>query len=186
MADGEPKKTADDQDQRLDEVARVVKDYLREGEALLVQCQDDDILVEPAPHTKFQRDHPRLHGRLLSLNEQMEIGCAVSIGLLVLGGVFCLGLHVGWWDDVIPPNVIEKLRTWWFYAPLFVVLFFVGDAWSTWREKRVYRRGRPELMLLLRNEGFDRDTLVSAIQGVEDFERVAKQLKRDRGPFIHE
>jgi hypothetical protein len=186
MAEPEPQKTTDDKDQRIDEIARVVKDYLREGEAFLVQCQEDEILVEEAPHTKFQRDHPRLYGRLLSLNEQMETGCGVVIALFVVGGVFCLGLHVGWWDDWIDPNVLEMLRTWWFYVPLFVVLFFIADTWSTWHEKRVYRRGRAELLLLLRNEGYDRDTVVPIIQGMPEFEKVVKQLKLDPGPFIHE
>jgi hypothetical protein len=69
---------------------------------------------------------------------------------------------------------------------LFVVLFFVGDMLTSRYERGVYRRGRDELMLLLHNEGFDRDTLVPVIQDACEFERVVKQLKLDPGPFLHE
>ena len=41
-------------------------------------------------------------------------------------------------------------------------------------------------MLLIKNEGYDRDTLVPIVQNIPEFERVAKQLKLDPGPFLHE
>jgi hypothetical protein len=187
MAEPQTDKPAeDDKDHRIDEIARVVKDYLREGETFTVHCTEDEIVVEEAEESKFKREHPRLYGRLLSLHEQMETGCGVMIALFILGGAFILGLHAGWWDDYLPPNVLDVLRTWWFYVPLFVVLFFIADAWSRWQERRVYRRGRHELMLLIRGEGYDRDTLVPIVQNIPEFERVAKQLKLDPGPFLHE
>src|SRR5437867_12759215 len=96
---GETTADTDDLDERIDNIARVVKDYLREGDAFLIQCQEDDILVEEAPQADFQKQHPRLYGRLLSLNDQLETGCALTILLFVLGGVLCFALHVGWLDD---------------------------------------------------------------------------------------
>jgi hypothetical protein len=188
MADPRPadEKETDDKDHRLGEIARVVKDYLREGETFTIQCLEDEIIVEETIPSKFAREHPRLYGRLLSINEQMDTGCGLTVALFVLGGVFCFGLHVGWWNEIIPAAVTDKLRTWWFYVPLFALLFVLADAWASVRERRVYRRGRHELLLLLRSEGYDRDTIVPVIQGIDEFVKVAKQLKLDPGPFVHE
>jgi len=172
-----------DVDERIDNIARVVKDYLREGDSFLIQCQDNDIVVEEAPHANFQKEHPRLYGRLLSLNDQLETGCAVTLFLFVTGGAFCLALHVGWLDELLTANVADKLKTWWFYVPLFAALFFVGDWFQGWLARCAYRRGRRELLDLIRDEGFDRDTLVPLIKSVPEFERIAAQLKLDPGPF---
>lgn len=185
MADHDDQKeeAEDDVDERIDHIARVVKDYLREGDAFLIQCEEDDIVVEEAPQRRFQKEHPRLYGRLLSLEDQLETGCGVTLALFTLGGLLCLALHIGWLDDALTPNVADKLKTWWFYVPLFVVLFFVSDWMYTRVAKAVYRRGREELLLLLREEGFDRDTLVPLLKDADEFEKITKQLKLDPGPF---
>ena len=185
MADNDDKKqqAADDVDERIDNIARVVKDYLREGDAFLIQCQEDDIVVEESPQRRFQKEHPRLYGRLLSLEDQLETGCGITLVLFTLGGLFCLGLHAGWLDEVLTANVADKLRTWWFYVPVFVVLFFVSDWLYTRVAKGIYRRGREELLLLMREEGLDRDTLVPLLKDASEFEKIVKQLKLDAGPF---
>lgn len=176
----------DDADERIDHIARIVKDYLREGDAFIIQCQDGDILVEEAQQTRFQKDHPRLYGRLLSMNDQLESGCGLTMGLFGLGALVCLGLHLNWFDKVLGDDLAGTLRTWWFYVPLFAVLFFVSDILYTMLEKRKYQQGRAELLELLRQEGFDRDTLVPLIKDIPEFERIVKRLKLDPGPFYVE
>ena len=186
--DNDDSETADsaDVDERTDNIARVVKDYLREGEAFLVQCQEDEIIVEEAPYTSLQRHHPRLYGRLLSVEDQLETGCGLTLFLFAAGGLFCLGLHAGWWDSWLDPNVTIHIKTWWFYVASFVVIFFVSD-WIYGRiARRTYRRNRAELFELMRDEGFDRDTLVPILKDMDEFERITSQLKRDRGPFPQE
>lgn len=177
---------ADDLDERVEHIARAVKDYLREGEGFLIQCQEDEILVEEALRTRLQREHPRLVGRLLSMEDQLETGCSLTIALFALGGVVVLGLHVGWWDDWLPANVGDALKGWWFYLPLFVALFFLSDILYARLAKRRYRRGREELLQIMRDEGFERDTLVPIIKDAPEFEKIAKQLKLDAGPFRNE
>lgn len=177
---------ADDVDERTDNIARAVKDYLREGDAFLVHCQEDEIIVEETAQSRFQRDHPRLYGRLLSLEDQMETGCGLTIALFALGGVFCLSLQVGWWDPWIDARVIDALRSWWFYVPLFVALFFFSDFIYRRVEYRAYRRGREALHAMMCDEGFDRDTLVPILHRAGEFAKVARQLKLDRGPFRSE
>jgi uncharacterized membrane protein (DUF485 family) len=188
MSDHDDKReeTVDDVDERLDNIARVVKDYLREGDAFLIQCQEDDIIVEEAPQSRFQKEHPRLYGRLLSLEDQLETGCGITIVLFVLGGIVCLALHAGWLDDVLTPNVTQHLATWWVYVAMFVVLFFVSDWLYTRVARRVYRRGREELLMMMREEGLDRDTVVTLLKGSPEFDKIAKQLKLDPGPFRFE
>ena len=67
--------------------------------------------------------------------------------------------------------------------PVFVVLFFVSDWMYTRVAKGIYRRGREELLLLMREEGLDRDTLVPLLKDASEFEKIVKQLKLDGGPF---
>ncbi len=183
MADDNNQTAADEVDERLDNIARVVKDYLREGDAFLIQCQEDDIVVEEAPRSRFPIEHPRLYGRLLSLEDQLETGCGITLALFALGGLFCLALHGGLLDEALTPNVAAALRTWFFYGPLFVVLFFVSDWLYTRVARGVYRRGRDELLLLIRDEGLDRDTLVARLNDAPEVAKIIKQLKLDRGPF---
>jgi hypothetical protein len=183
MAEGGETEHVSDLDERIDNLARAVKDYLREGDSFLVQCQEDEILVEESEQSRFQKEHPRVYGRLLSLNDQLETGCGVTLVLFALGGLFCLSLQLGWWDDLLTVNVTDKLRTWWFYVPFFAGLFFLSDYFYTWLERRTYRRGRTELMALLRDEGLDRDRLVATIEDMPEFDKICKQLKRDPGPF---
>jgi hypothetical protein len=177
---------ADELDERCDNIARVVKDYLREGDAFLVQCQDDEIIVEESHQPDLEKDHPRLYGRLLSLNDQLETGCALTVALFALAGFFCLGLHAGWLDHALTADVADKLKTWWFYVPLFAALYFGADWFYGWIAKRRYRRSRAELFAVMGDEGFERDTLVPLINDTPEFERICTQLKLDRGPFPHE
>src|SRR5262249_46940973 len=183
--DDDHQETADpaDLDERADNIARVVKDYLREGEAFLVQCQEDEIVVEEAPYTSLQKENPQYDGRLLSIEDQLETGCGLTLFLCAVGGLFCLGLHAGWWDIWLDPNVTVHIKNWWFYVPLFAAIFFLSD-WIYGRiARRRYRRNRAELFALMREEGYDRDTLVTVIKDMDEFEKVTSQLKLDRGPF---
>ena len=182
----QPKKDADNIEERIENIARVVKDYLREGEAFLVQCQEDEILVEEAPHTRFQLKHPRLYGRLLSVNDQLDAGCGLVLTLGAISALLCLGLYAGWLDDLLPPNVVPHLQTWWFYVPFVVAWLCIGLWFNDRYAKRAYRRGRAELLAVMRDEGFERDTLVPVIKDIPEFESVVGQLKLDRGPFFTE
>ena len=187
MPDNDDKKEiTDDLDERTDNIARVVKDYLREGEAFVVHCQENEIVVEEAPQTRLQKEHSRLYGRLLSLEEQLDTGCMLTMVLMGLGGLFCLGLHAGWWNNWLDPNVTVHIKVWWFYLVLFAAIFFFGDWINGRMAKRSYRQGRDELLALLREEGFDRDAMVPIIKDMPEFEKIAGQLKLDRGPFHHE
>jgi hypothetical protein len=69
---------------------------------------------------------------------------------------------------------------------MFVVLFFVSDWLYTRVARRVYRRGREELLMMMREEGLDRDTVVTLLKGSPEFDKIAKQLKLDPGPFRFE
>ena len=84
---------SDDVDERTDHIARVVKDYLREGDAFLIQCQEGEILVEAAPPSNLEKEHPRLYGRLMSLNEQLDTGCMFITVLLAAGGLYATLYH---------------------------------------------------------------------------------------------
>jgi hypothetical protein len=61
----------------------------------------------------------------------------------------------------------------------FAVVSFLYD----FLDKLTYRRNRAELLALLHEEGFDRDTLLPLILDEESLQKVTRQLKLDPGPF---
>src|SRR5688572_28547904 len=105
---------------RMERVARALADVVLEGDEFQVIATADDILVNETRAAQFQEKHPRLYGRLLSLNEQMAGGCAYSLIALLSAGSLFFALHVGWLDDVLGAQAAETLNSWWFLAILLV------------------------------------------------------------------
>jgi hypothetical protein len=171
-----------EQASRRERLARALQEILKEGDAFQVVAGESGIDVTETRSFQFQERHPRLYGRLLSVNEQMEGGCMGYVLTFLAAGVLCFGINVGWFDEALGAAA-EKLNSWWFFAIVLLVAFVLGNTIYEWQERRVYRRGRDELLALLEDEGLDRDTLLVQINDDGDLENVIKQLKLDPGPF---
>ena len=165
---------------RLEVVAKALSDVLVEGEEFLVQRLHGEVLVTPPRSSKFKEEHPRLYGNLLSLDEQLATGCGHMVLVMLAAAGLCVSLNVGLWDDLLGRPLADGLRQWWVYVLIAVTAFVAGGYLTDWEERRAYRRGRDELLALMANEGFERDSLVVLIQNLAELERVTKHLKLDR------
>lgn len=161
-------------------VGNALRPLLEEGEAFNVYCHEGEILVNEAETSVCAARHPRLYGRLLALNAELEqAGAGVGRLPVLLVLTFCVGLHLQWWGAWLG-DLRERFDSFWFYAlvayAVYQVLSFVARA----LERRAYQRGRDELLALLGPEDLDRDALLAMIEGDGAVGRVGHHLKLDR------
>src|SRR4051812_45501871 len=107
-------------------VADALRPHLEDGERYTVFCEEGEVYVSEAETSVCSVLHPRLYGRLLSLNTQLDEAGA-GLGrlpmLLVLG--FSVGLHLHLLDDWLGPRVVDRIDSVWFYILLFFGVFQV-------------------------------------------------------------
>jgi hypothetical protein len=182
MAD-EPEEALDERIERIQRRAENFRELLRDGDEVTIACQDGEVHVEESYRSKFERKHPKLFGRMLSIEAQMDAGLFPYFAALVLTGVIIFGLSLAWWDGVLGGSVGSALNAWWFYIVLpLVLLYFARLGCGRW-EAQVYRRNRGELMDLLAAEKLDRDVLLVMLREEDDLTNVVHKLKLDAGPF---
>ena len=173
----------DDRDERFETIAQVVVGFLREGEALSIELNDGEVTVTPEPISALKRRHPRLYGRLLSVEEQLNVGCAGEILMVFAAVASCLALHFGAFDRLFGNDFTAKLDSWWVYLLWVFFVGFIGSRIMEARVVRSYRRSRDELAQHIHDEGFDRDSLLAALESNDNLSRVTIWLKLDNGPF---
>src|SRR4051794_24138618 len=111
----------DELEQRLDRIerwAQNLRDVLRDGDEIVLRVDGDEVKVEELPFASFRARHPRLYGRLTSLEAQLETGCLLYLVAFVAPGTLVLGLRAGWWDDWLGPDLRAELNSWWCYVIL--------------------------------------------------------------------
>jgi hypothetical protein len=171
--------TIDDEEKRQ-RVADALYPILEDGDFIQVACEEGEILISEPDFSVCRERHPRLFGRMLSLNAELsETGGNVTYLLLLAAGAFCLGLHLRWWDAWFGDDAAERMRSIWFYLFVFAITLKINGLISARLEGFVYRRRRDDLLALLREEDLDRDVLLSIIEGEDSVAHVARQLKLD-------
>lgn len=173
-------------EEKLERVRRFgenLRDTLQDGDEFLLQFVDGEVRIGVSRFSRLRAGHPRLYGRLMSLEAQLEGGCAAYAFAAGAGAAFVFGLQVGWWEGLIGQAAVDKLSSWWAYLVLAVALFVLVSLYYDWMDKWVYRRARPELLELLREEGLDRDILLTMLDGETGLDKATRQLKLDPGPF---
>jgi hypothetical protein len=181
MAD-EPDDTA--LDERIESIQRRAENFrelLKEGDEVTITFEDGEMHVEESYRSKFERKHPKLYGRMLSLELQLDAGFFAYLGVLVLASGFIIGLHRGWWDVVIGEGFPAFLldHWWWPYIALPIVTLYAARQVCARYEKHVYGRQRQALLDLIAAEGLDRDTLVVTLRGNTEVENVVYYLRLD-------
>jgi hypothetical protein len=182
MAD-ELEEPLDERIERIQRRAENFRELLRDGDEVAIAYQDGEVHVEESYRSKFERKHPKLFGRMLSIEAQMDAGLFPYFVALVLAGVVIFGLSLSWWDGVLGDQVGVALNAWWFYIVLPLVLLYLARFGCGRWEARVYRRNRRELMELLAAEKLDRDVLLVMLRDEDDLTSVVHKLKLDAGPF---
>src|SRR5207253_60575 len=97
-------------DERLESIQRRAENFrelLKDGDEVTVGLLDGEMHVEESYRSKFERLHPKLFGRMLAIEAQMEAGLLPYLAALLAAGVFIAGLHLRWWDGVLSDAVCE-------------------------------------------------------------------------------
>src|SRR5207249_3426026 len=106
-------------DNRRESVADALQPILEEGEQYKVFCHEGKVYVEDESTSVCAVRYPRLYGRLLAMNAQLEqAGDGVASIPTLLALTFCVGIQLQWWD------LGEQFRNWWFYLLVFFILFY--------------------------------------------------------------
>jgi hypothetical protein len=177
--------TDDTLDERLDTILRRAESFrelLTDGDEVTIAFQDGELHVEESYRSKFERKHPKLFGRMLAIEAQLEPSYLAAFAAMLLAAGLLFTLHVGWWEDVVGPTASTLLQGWWF--TLIVPCFFlylarlVGACWQT----IIYRRNRPALFDLIATDQLDRDILLVMLRDDGEVDRVLRQLKLDTAP----
>jgi hypothetical protein len=173
-------------DERLDSIHRRAenfRDLLKDGEEVTIAYQDGEVHVEESYRSKFERKHPKLFGRLLSIEAQMDAGWFLYFAVLMLVGGFIFGLQLKWWDGVLGEAVSEQLQSWWFYVVAPAIFLYLARLGCARWEAHIYQRNRLDLMDLIAAAELDRDVLLVMLRDEGDLENVVYRLKLDPGPF---
>ena len=182
MAD-DSEETLDDRLERIQRRAENFRELLKDGDEVIIAFADGEMHVEESYRSKFERKHPKLFGRMLSIEAQMDAGWSPYFAAVMLAGGFVFGLPLKWWDGILGEEVSNQLNEWWFYIVLPLILLFLARlACGRW-EAFVYRRNRQELVELIGAEKLDRDVLLVMMRDQDELDRVVQHLKLDAGPF---
>jgi hypothetical protein len=182
MAD-ESEDTLDERFESIQRRAENFRELLKDGDEVTIAYEDGEVRVEESYRSKFERKHPKLFGRLLGIEAQMNAGWSPYVAALMPIGVFIFGLPLKWWDGVLGEAVCEQLQSWWFYiAAPCAVLYLAQLGCMRW-DRYVYRRNRAGLLELIAAEKLDRDALLLMLRDESDLDIVVYQLKLDAGPF---
>jgi len=175
--------TLDDRLERLQRRAENFRELLKDGDEVTVAFMDGEMHVAESYRSKFERKHPKLFGRMLSIDAKMYAGWSPYVAALMLVGVFNFGLQLSWWDNVFSSETTELLNTWWFSLIAMLGLLYVAYlACGRW-SKLVYGRNRQTLHELIAHEKLDRDVLLVMLRDEDELDRVVRELKLDTGPF---
>lgn len=170
--------------ERYRRIAFALEDLVQEGEELYItRFEEEGVVVSDKPSGDLERNHPRLYGRLLSLDAQLEGGNLVNFLGLALIVLLWLGVQARWWEQAISEELVERLNVWWLYVLLVLLVLFLSGMAQEARAKQIYRRCRPELLPLLEDANFDRDLLLVRIKEDDQLTNITHQLKLDPFPF---
>ncbi len=164
-------------------VAEALRPFLAEGDTFQVICQEGEVWVHPSASSSLRlcaERYPRIYGRLLALEVELQHAGRCTNAPAVLLGAFCLGLHLHWWHGVLPDNLLVHLNSIWFFGFAFLVLFLALAKVSAVLRWRLWRGQRQALLHLLREERLDRDCLLTMIEGDDAVHQVGLHLKMDR------
>ena len=182
MADDADEETLDDRLERIQRRAENFRELLKDGDEVTIACFDSELHVAESYRSKFERKHPKLFGRMLSIEEQMRPGLLPYFVGLVVFAVFIVGLQLNWWTAILGEPLCDILNHWWFYiAGPLSVLYLVYLGCGRWG-RYVYQRNRMELADLIAAEELDRDVLLVMLRDESEVDGVVYFLKLDAGP----
>jgi hypothetical protein len=181
MAD-DAEDTLDDRLESLQRRAENFRELLKDGEEVTIALADGEMHVEESYRSKFERKHPKLFGRMMAVDAQMNPGWSLYVAALALSGVVLFGLPLKWWDGIVGETVADQMNSWWFFLVLPAALLYLAHVASRYWEKLAYRRSRNDLLAIIASEQLDRDVLLVMLRDEDELDRVVYHLKLDSAP----
>ncbi len=184
MTDESDEETLDDRLESIQRRAENFRELLEDGDEVTIGRSGEVLQVVESFRSKFERQHAKLFGRMLSIEEQMKTGLfPYFLGLVGFAG-FLVGLQLTWWEDVLGASLCEMLNRWWFYvlAPPSV-LYLAHLSCGRWGYFK-YLRHRVALLDMIAAAGLDRDELLVMLRDESELNNVVHFLKLDPGPFL--
>ena len=139
--------TAEEREEREQDIADQLAGVLDEGERWLVACRGGRIDVRPAEAASlkpFSEEQPELYGYLLAVNEVLsDAGTGFVMTSMFVAAAICLAIHMEWIDRLLRIE-IERLQSVWSRVRPGAT-FFVPDGWPG-IEAIAYRRHRNDLL----------------------------------------
>jgi hypothetical protein len=183
MLDEPDEETLDDRLERIQRRAENFRELLKDGDEVTIACLDGDLHVEESYRSQLERKSPKLYGRMLSVEAQMETGLVPYFVAMIAAGLFFFGLQLSWWNSVLNDDVQDLMNRWWFFIALPLLLVFITHRGVRLWERAIYRKNRQDLLDLIAEAKLDRDTLVVMLRDDDEVGGVVRELKLDRGPF---
>lgn len=169
------------EEKRISELTERIEDFLCEGEAFLIRCQDDAVEVLPAEQANpVRRNHEELYGLLLSLNRQLSDAALIPrwmVRFLTFGLI--LALHLEWFSGLALPIDLAKLQNYWVYGLILLLGFAINSLIKEWRQHQIYGHRRGELLAQLNETGLGKYRLLTQIEGESDLSDISHMLKKD-------
>lgn len=168
--------------QRQQEIARVLDEILDDGERFAVDCHDGCVDVQPIEEANLRplsEEKPELYGRLLAVSEILSDAGSnfVLFAMITVAGI-CLTIYMNWTDTILGIDV-ERLQSFWVYAFALTACFFLSGHVALWIEASTYRRHRNDLIQAIRVAGLTRWYLLARISQDEDLSNIVEKLKTD-------
>src|ERR1051325_2267637 len=129
MADDADEETLDDRLERIQRRAENFRELLKDGAEVTIACFDSELHVAESYRSKLERVHPKLFGRMLSIEEQMKAGLFPYFVGLIGFALVILGLQLAWWTPIFGEALCDMLNRWWFYLaapPSELYLIYLG------------------------------------------------------------
>jgi len=165
-------------------IAEALTGVMRDGQRCLIQCSDGDITVDSkVPAAEIKQKHADLYGQLLTANEAIsDAGGWVGIVMFFTAAVFCLAIHMAWFNSVLGVPV-ERLQSFWLYLLVLAVVVIVSGGLVSVREQQAYRRHRQEVLRAIADAGSTKNAILTAINDDPALKSIAEWRKKDRvGP----
>jgi hypothetical protein len=133
----------------------------------------------PPEEIPLAREHPRLYGILLSVNQRVDDAGSNAIWIFGLAAVgLCVAIHLRWLEPVLGVEM-DSVRSGGVYTLIILVAIFIGGSYIGWLERRAYAAHREEIRQALRGTDLDRYTLLAAIETDDSLEDVRPLIKKD-------
>lgn len=178
--------TEDALDERLDSIQRRAENFrelLKDGEEVTIAFFDGELTVAESFRSQVERKYPKLYGRLMSIEAQLETGWLPYFAGLIGAGFVLFALQLPGAEAVLGKEVSDLLNRWWFYVVFPPsILYLISLGCGQW-QKRIYRKHRAELLELIAHDRLDRDVLLVMLRDIGELDAIVQELKLDAGPF---